>query len=76
MLSVVVSRFKHVKHLKWICTILKEHGSKNAAVLAVKILALSVENYHEKPYIFKKNREKKVAEGNPAIQCEKNLKFS
>ena len=43
-------------------------GAKNAAILAVQILALSDKSLAEKLEDFKKSQEKKVTEKNSAIQ--------
>ncbi len=43
-------------------------GAKNAAILAVQILALSDENLIEKLAEFKKTQEKKVSEKDSALQ--------
>ena len=43
-------------------------GAKNAAVLAVQILALSDQYLAEKLAVFKKNQEKKVIEKDSALQ--------
>jgi len=43
-------------------------GAKNAAILAVQILALADNNLREKLADFKKAQEKKVIENDSAIQ--------
>jgi len=43
-------------------------GAKNAAILAVQILALADSNLREKLAVFKKTQEKKVIEKDSAIQ--------
>lgn len=42
-------------------------GARNAAILAVQILALADENFHEKLVEFKKTQEKKVIEKDAAL---------